>query len=108
MREHASDGGWAQLAGQVQREAPLRPELLGWQPDEIVLTRGCDLRPHEAEYCERLIAAFPEARVADRRDKAHNRVSVPGAGSVDRIDRGKRILVLGAVRKPVSPSKDPE
>lgn len=93
---------------QVQTSAPIDPCELGWEPETIVLTRDCDRRPHEAVYCERLIAAFPDANVVDRRDIPHNRVPVPGETASERIARGKTMLVLGAIRKPVSINRDPE
>ena len=102
------DDRWAELVRQVQTQGPILPEDLGWRPEQIVLTRGCDDRPHEAVFCERLIAAFSGARVVDARHIPHNRVSVPGDTSIQRIERGKRVLVLGAMRKPISQNADPE
>ena len=102
------DDLWIELVRRVQLEAPIRPDEIGWRPEEIVLAKGCDARPHEAAYCERLIAAFPDARVTDARDTPHNRVKVPGETAVERIDRGKRMLVLGAMGRPVSRNCDPE
>lgn len=102
------DERWVELVRQVQTSSPIDPGELGWEPETIVLTRDCDRRPHEAVYCERLIAAFPDAKVVDRRDIAHNRVPVPGETASERIARGKTMLVLGAIRKPVSINRDPE
>ena len=102
------DDRWIELVRRVQLEAPIRPDEIGWRPDEIVLAKGCDARPHEAAYCERVIAAFPDARVTDARDTPHNRVKVSGETAVERIDRGKRMLVLGAMGRPVSRNCDPE
>jgi len=102
------DTRWVELVREVQVRAPIRPGPLSWQPSEIVLTKGCDARPHEAAYCERVIAAFPSARVTDARDTPHNRVRVPGHTALERIDHGKRMLVLGRMGKPVSRNEDPE
>ena len=102
------DERWIELVRDVQLRAPIDAGEIPWRPDEIVLTKGCDARPHEATYCERLIAALPESRVVDRRDVAHNRVPVPGDNSLDRLNRGKRTLVLGAIGTPVSRNSDPE
>jgi len=99
---------WRELVRQVHTEAPIDAEAIPWRPARIVLTRGCDRRPDEAIYCERLIAAYPEAEVVDRRDIAHNRVSVEGAGQVERLANGKQTLVLGSIRSPVSENWDPE
>lgn len=99
---------WRELVRQVHTEATIDADAIPWRPARIVLTRGCDRRPDEAMYCERLIAAYPEAEVVDRRDIPHNRVSVEGAGQVERLANGKQTLVLGSIRSPVSENWDPE
>ncbi len=96
------------LCRHVHTREPLRTDLVSWRPERIVLTKGCDARPDEAVYCERMIAAYPEAHVVDRRDIAHNRVPIEGADQAERVAIGKETLVLGRIAGPVSPNHDPE
>jgi len=96
------------ISAEVMTSTPLRPKLLGWQPERVVLTRGCDASPPQQIYCERLIAAFPEAEVIDRRDVPHNRLSVPGDTQRDRLKWGKATLVLGSIGRPLHINRDPE
>lgn len=102
------DGALVDLCRHVHIREPLRTDLVSWRPERIVLTRGCDARPDEAVYCERLVAAYPEAQVVDRRDIAHNRVPIEGADQAARVAIGKRTLVLGHIAGAVSPNHDPE
>ena len=75
--------------GSAPRAAPL------FQPDRIILTRGCGATPDRARLVEGICRAYPDAEVLDRADLSHNQVDLACDRPLDRHRVGKRTLVLG-------------
>ena len=72
---------------------PRRPEY--FRPERVVLAAGsCDTNERTL-FVERILKLYPEVKVEERLDTAHNRVSPSAAGPLESHTAGKRTLVLG-------------
>lgn len=76
--------------------------------NRLVLARGARDQPHYSAFCDRVIAAFPEATVEELPDVPHNRVPIPGASFEERRKNGKRTLVIGKTGTLLRQNDDPE
>lgn len=64
------------------------------QVDAIIFARGGEANPG---LCDRVLAAFPAARVTSQPDLAPARASLDVAPTHSRVEAGKRTLVVGAI-----------
>jgi len=77
-----------------------------FNPQWIVLTRGCRDTPDRRAVVERAVAAFPDAEVVERLDKPHNRIDLGRGDPLALHRRGKRTLVLAVHRSAVRRSEE--
>ena len=72
-----------------------------FQPDRIILTKGCAATRSRTRLVEGICRAYPDAEIIDRTDLAHSRVDLARDRPLDRHQVGKRTLVLGEHNSPV-------
>jgi len=71
-----------------------RPVAL-FEPERIVVTKGCDRTAGRARLAEAICGAYPNAAVLDRTDLSHSQIGFGRDEPIDRHRAGKRTLVLG-------------
>ena len=76
--------------------------------DKIVLARGSTATPERDAFVRRICSVYSDAAVEERLDAPHNRIDLDLPGASERHVRGKRTLVLGALRNAVRFSEEAE
>ena len=99
---------WRAEAEGLLTEAPVEPSRLRFRPEHLIIARGALDTPPRRAFVEKVRAAFPEASVARQLDRPPARTAVPADDDAARRRRGKRTLVIGALRKLTSRNDDAE
>jgi len=95
---------WLDLIEEVFLRSSLRVPA-GLDPEEIILARGARATPARARFVERIAALFPGARILARDDLSHMTAARAGRLRIgERVRRGGRTLVLGAMGRLEKPS----
>ncbi|MBN1421094.1 MAG: hypothetical protein JXP34_20145 [Planctomycetes bacterium] len=100
------DPMWMGLIEETFLRSPLRVPA-GLAPEEIILARGARATPARARFVERIAALFPGARILAREDLSHMAAARTGRLPIaERVRRGTRTLVLGAMGRLEKPSRE--
>jgi spore photoproduct lyase len=66
-----------------------------FEPAEIIITKGSLRTQQQRDLAAAICAAYPNAKITERLNLAHNRVELKGPDPLDMHYRGKKTLVLG-------------
>jgi len=83
----------------LRNHEPQPPDHL--EVEQIVLAKGSLTTPERKVFAQRICGLFQSAKVGTEPDTPGNQVRVPGRSVVARLERGKRMLVLGELKDPV-------
>jgi DNA repair photolyase len=97
---HACRARGRSPAGHAPRPAP------GFEPEQIVLARGCFKTPARLSQAEAICRAYPAAQIIEQPHTPHNRIALGEADPLRALARGKRTLVLGEHRSAVRRSAE--